>query len=1593
MQWPCTRRMRTLGNGAWSQPRLAKWRPSFDRLEDRLVPAVNPAGFEFHVNSFTTDNQTSSAVAADADGDFVVVWQSNNQTGDSGSGIYGQRFNAAEAAVGAEFHVNTFTTGTQFSAAVAMDADGDFVVVWQSFNQTGDLNRGIFGQRFNAAGTPQGAEFHVNTFTTSEQQNPAVAMDADGDFVVVWESNQTVPSESGYGIYGQRFNAAGTAVGGELHVNTFTTGGQSFPAVAMDADGDFTVVWAGAAQADDSSTALYAQRFNAAGTAIGGEFHVNTYTTDSQNIPAVAMEADGDFIVVWQSNNQTGDNSVGIFGQRFTAAGTPQGAEFHVNTFTTSDQQIPAVAMDADGDFVVTWLSNNQTGDSGFGVFGQRFNAAGAAVGAEFHVNTFTTDSQSVPAVAMDADGDFVVAWMSNNQPGDSIYGIYGQRFERVSEVEARVPGESSVIQPVERLVQGISQLAVEFEADMSTVGGAAGLTSVLNPGNYGLTRNGVDYSGHIAGISYSYNASRRFPEALLTFDAPLPDGNYVLTVRDFIQTAAGPALDGNSDGLAGGDFTRSFIINLPVPVGGELHVNTFTTGSQRDSATATDADGDYVVVWQSDNQAGDSAYGIYGQRFNAAGTPQGAEFHVNTFTTNAQFAPAVAMDADGDFVVVWQSNNQTGDNGYGIYGQRFNAAGTPVGAEFHINTYTTNNQSFPAVAMDTDGDFVVVWTSYTHTADSSWGVFGQRFNAVGVAIGAEFHVNTFTTDMQFVPAVAMDADADFVVVWRSDNQTGDSGAGIFGQRFNAAGTPQGTEFHVNTYTTNTQTLPAVGMDANGDFAVVWRSDNQTGDSGDGIFGQRFNAEGTAQDAEFHVNTFTATDQSSPAMAMDADGDFVVVWNSYNETGDNGIYGQRFTAAGTPRGAEFQVNTFTTDAQSTPAAAMDADGDFVVAWQSNNQTGDSGYGIYAQRYGPSTNPTTSGIGNVTVAEDAINSLVDPFAAFADLESPDAQLAYTLVQNTNPGLFTSTNIAAGQLTLDYAANANGSAVLTVRATDPGGLSVETSFTVTVTPGNDDPTANGDVTSVAEDTALGVVLNVLANDSFAPDVGETLSVSGVTQGANGAVVNLGGGQVRYTPNANFFGTDSFSYTISDGNGGTASAVVLVAVTPVNDLPTANIDVAVVLQDSSNNPIPVLANDTGAPDSGETLSIIAKTNGTNGTVAFTATGLTYTPTPGYFGPDSFTYTINDGTSGSDSMATVNVTVVPVSGGSTMLAANGDIFSVAEDSAANPFDVLANDTGVGLSITGKTNGVNGTVVITGGGTGLTYQPNPNFFGIDSFSYTVTDASSASATVTVIVAVLPANDGPSLSVPGDQAYFVNTNLSLSGISITDIDAGNGDIAVSLEVLHGTLTVSNLTGVSGNGTSNLAITASLASVGGTLAGLVYRPNRNYGGPDTLTIDVDDQGNTGGGSLTEDASILLNPTTNLVQLQPSSSQPGKTDLVIYGGVGNDTISVAFTGVSKTKMTVKVNDIVVGKKFTPTGGILVYGLGGADTITVNKKIKKPAFLDGGDGNDTLTGGGGNDILLGGAGNDRLVKSVGRNLLDRRRRRRRAPGRREG
>jgi hypothetical protein len=320
-----------------------------------------------------------------------------------------------------EFRVNVYTTSVQRIASVASDANGRLVVMWESRYQDGD-EFGIFGRRYDPSGTP-GPEFQVNGETMGRQVRPKVAMTPTGSFVVVWHSREH--DSSGGGIRAQRYNAAGVAQSFEFQVNSYTTLNQSYPSVATDAAGNFVVVWHDYTQ-DGSDYGIFAQRYNAAGVPQGGEFRVNSYTTGDQYKPVVAMDADGDFVVVWSSADQD-DDQLGVFGQRYDASGVPQGDEFRVNTFTTARQFGPAVTMHANGSFVVVWHSPYQDG-SDYGVFGRAFDDAGLPLGSEFQVNSFTTGNQFYPSLASSPGGRFVVTWVSYIQDGDN-FGTFARQF------------------------------------------------------------------------------------------------------------------------------------------------------------------------------------------------------------------------------------------------------------------------------------------------------------------------------------------------------------------------------------------------------------------------------------------------------------------------------------------------------------------------------------------------------------------------------------------------------------------------------------------------------------------------------------------------------------------------------------------------------------------------------------------------------------------------------------------------------------------------------------------------------------------------------------------------------------------------------------------------------------------------------------------------------------------------------------------------------------------------------------------------------------------------------------------------------------
>jgi hypothetical protein len=379
---------------------------------------------------------------------------------------------------------------------------------------------------------------------------------------------------------------------------------------------------------------------------------------------------------------------------------------------------------------------------------------------------------------------------------------------------------------------------------------------------------------------------------------------------------------------------------------GNDTLINTTTANTQQTTALsgsqiASSASGSFVAVWEDT-----ITDHVYARLYNADGTAAAAEFRVNTNITGAlnKDQPTVAMDSAGNFVVAWRSQNQDGGS-YGIYAQRYNVSGVAQGGEFLVNTATTNAQERPAIAMNSSG-FVITWTSASQDGGGD-GIYAQRYNASGVAQGSEFRVNTTTSNDQNGSDIAMDSAGNFVIAWTS--ATGDgSGSGVFAQRYNASGVAQGGQVQINTTSSGNQTLGSVAMNAAGTYAVAWTSASQDGNL-DGAYARLYDSGGTSLSGEILLNSTTASNQRDPSVAIDSTGRLLASWSSYDQdsSANWGIYLRQFSADGTAMTAETRVNTTTASSQEFSSVTWSA-GQAVVSW-SGNGAGDSD-GVYFQRY-------------------------------------------------------------------------------------------------------------------------------------------------------------------------------------------------------------------------------------------------------------------------------------------------------------------------------------------------------------------------------------------------------------------------------------------------------------------------------------------------------------------------------------------------------------------------------------------------------------------------------------------------------------------
>jgi VCBS repeat-containing protein len=425
--------------------------------------------------------------------------------------------------------------------------------------------------------------------------------------------------------------------------------------------------------------------------------------------------------------------------------------------------------------------------------------------------------------------------------------------------------------------------------------------------------------------------------------------------------------------------------------------------------------------------------------------------------------------------------------------------------------------------------------------------------------------------------------------------------------------------------------------------------------------------------------------------------------------------------------------------------------------------------------------------------------------------------------------------------------SGIDVFTYTISDSNGETATATVTVAIAAVNDPPVAQDDSDSTDENTP--VVIDVLPNDSD-PD-GDSLIVESVTQAEHGEVVN-NGTDVVYTPDPGFDGVDLFTYTISDGNGETATATVTVAVAAVNDPPIAQDD-----SDSTDEGTPVvidvLPNDSD-PD-GDNFSIQSVTPPANGTVVNNGTDIVYTPNPDFNGVDVFTYTISDG-NGETATATVTIAVAAINDPPTAL----DDGVITGEDAAVTILVLQNDSdpeGDILSVESVTQPLHGAVVSNG--TSIIYTPAPDYVGLDSFSYTVSDGNGGTSTAVVSINVLPINDPP---VAQDDSQTTRENAPVTVLVLSNDSDPDGD-PLRVESIEQPL----------NG-----------SVVNTGSELVYEPNPGYSGTDSFTYTVADDR---GGTSTARVNILVNTLNDPPIAQNDSASTNEETLVVIPILANDS----------------------------------------------------------------------------------------------------------
>ncbi|MEW6534352.1 MAG: choice-of-anchor R domain-containing protein [Candidatus Auribacterota bacterium] len=935
---------------------------------------------EFKISSATGYNQMNPSVCA-AGSDYLVTWESVGQDTD-GYGIFAQRVSSAGVLLGSEFQVNTLIEDNQEGAVAGFDGT-HYLVVWSSVNALSDANINIQGQLFDASGNKVGKEFLLNSAATGYNSSPSLSFNGTNYFIV-WESNTYETDDFDiHATFATLYNGYGTSPvtsdtdydglkdGDELNIhNTDPLKADSdddgmpdgweinngFNPLAADTthdnDGDgltsLEEYWLGTSPfstdsdndglTDGDETMIVASQ----------EKKVNSFTPRDQSMPVIAY-GNSSFMVTWTSDKHDGDND-GINGRIIDSNYQPSGAEFQVNTYTTGNQEVSAVASNG-SNYLVTWMSAAQDG-SETGVYGRYYTDSGSPVTSEFRINSYTEDEQGYPSISS-AGNIFLVCWDGYNP--FSEYDIYSKQSTlngSTAQLANTVLSNQYYYSALGSTTAGTSSNNLSkdymFTTPYYTANASGTVDSIYFYGAiYGKLQIAIyeadtnNVPTLLRGITEEYNTgSLGWHQFFLQQTVVLENNkNYFIALLSDSSTTTFRYKSGN--GFIGQRlYSAGFPEISPTVSAWPAEISAFAMYAVAERPDNSHMDGWFLLDTSISKAACSFSALDTGPlakvrlRLKKTGTPAGGSVWVSIYT-NSSNKPGSLIGAVSSTVDVSQiSSDQYGSNADFYFGS---SVSLTAGQTYWIvleGNYARSAGTGISWGYDNDYTTSPVGANASTHNGTAWSAQNKSLLYASWVrqIGAEeLFVNHYTSGWQYSPVVESNGSS-YLMTWHSYGQDG-AEDGIYAYIIDSNGLKTGAEFKVNSSTSASQRDMQAASDGSNYF-IVWEDNAGDGDSR-AIKGRLFTETGTPLTDEFRVNSFTQGDQFDPAVACSGTY-YLVVWAStFNlDTGSN-IHGQFYDLTGQKFGSEFIVNSLKSGTHVLPDITSDGS-EFVVAWQGKN---------------------------------------------------------------------------------------------------------------------------------------------------------------------------------------------------------------------------------------------------------------------------------------------------------------------------------------------------------------------------------------------------------------------------------------------------------------------------------------------------------------------------------------------------------------------------------------------------------------------------------------------------------------------------------